>query len=237
MWPAEPTDPGVIARISPGEALHLLAPTRHRLLGWATTRESGHSLLGPEPQVLIPRIDPDRISATVREHLRSWPEWVRTMEFVGGQAYSVLTVARAWAYLSGHGQLSKRQAAGLAADQLPRWAGLLEWANAWWYETRQRGRADTRRRGDRLRRQHRRRRADRSHELRRRPVRTLRCLIEGGGATPCRRPNQRITRDRPSALEPLAGETFVGLDVLGASLFDNVFRQGGRSVPTRLAPA
>jgi len=44
-----------IARVSPGEALHLLPATSHRLLTWASVRDSGLVLSGRQPRTCCPR--------------------------------------------------------------------------------------------------------------------------------------------------------------------------------------
>ncbi len=122
-----------IARISGGEALHLLPATSHRLLTWASVRDSGLVLSGPPAADLLPPINPALLSSALLDHVRDWPTWVRAMHDAGGQAYSVLTMCRALVRLTDGVQLSKRGAAERALDLVPQDAGLIRWAGTWWY--------------------------------------------------------------------------------------------------------
>ncbi|GAA3752536.1 aminoglycoside adenylyltransferase domain-containing protein [Micromonospora maritima] len=124
----------VIARVSPGEALHLLPATVHRLVTWSTVHDQGRSLLGPPAAELLPAVDPDRVRAALLDHVRDWPDWVTGMTSPGGQSYAVLTLCRAFQRLRHGRQMSKRRAAERSAVDLPRWAGLVTWARDWWYE-------------------------------------------------------------------------------------------------------
>lgn len=132
-------DPGtaeghVIARISPGEHLHLLPATSHRLLTRAGVRESGHPLRGPAPQTLLPPVIAEVVRAAVLDHVRDWPEWVRVMRSPGGQAYAVLTVCRALHLVREGSQVSKRRAADYAIVEAPDGAELIRWSRDWWYD-------------------------------------------------------------------------------------------------------
>ena len=133
-------EPHLIARVSPGEALHLLPATRHRVLGWEAVRQTGRVLLGPPPDRLLPRVDAHLVRAALLDHVRDWPLWVRDMRDAGGQAYAVLTTCRALVRLQDGRQLSKRQAADRLLERAtPAQAGLVRWARDWWYDG---GRAD-----------------------------------------------------------------------------------------------
>jgi predicted nucleotidyltransferase len=123
----------LIARISPGEPLHLLPATAHRLVTWATVRDSGRILFGPPPGTLLPEVDPERVRAALLDHVRDWPDWVEGMTAPGAQAYSVLTMCRAVQRLLHDRQLSKRRAADRTLETRPEWAGLITWARDWWY--------------------------------------------------------------------------------------------------------
>lgn len=128
------TRPGRMARISPGEALHLTEAGRHHLLTWDAARQEGVPLVGPPPGEVIPQITRAEFVAVVREHAASWRGWVEDMRHPGGQAYAVLTLCRAL-YSSAHGgQLSKRAAGRWAQERLPEWGALIGWALEWWYE-------------------------------------------------------------------------------------------------------
>jgi aminoglycoside adenylyltransferase-like protein len=123
----------LIARISPGEALHLLPATAHRLVTWATVHDSGRPLFGPPADALFPAVDPVRVRAALLDHVHDWPVWVESMTAPGAQAYSVLTMCRAEQRLLHDRQLSKRAAADGTAGTHPEWAGLIVWARDWWY--------------------------------------------------------------------------------------------------------
>jgi predicted nucleotidyltransferase len=131
--PAHPAPGVVIARISPGEALHLLPATTHRLVTWATVRDTGRPLLGPDPATLLPPTDPAQVREALLDHVRDWPKWVEDMTAPGAQSYSVLTMCRAVQRLVHNRQLSKRAAADRTIATNPEWAGLITWARDWWY--------------------------------------------------------------------------------------------------------
>lgn len=130
-----PHDPEahVIARISPGERLHLLPATTHRLVTWSTVHDSGVALSGPPAAELLPPVDPAVVRAALLDHVRDWPSWVETMTGPGAQAYSVLTICRAVQRLLHGRQLSKRRAADRTIETDPAWAPLITWARDWWY--------------------------------------------------------------------------------------------------------
>jgi hypothetical protein len=122
-----------MARISPGEPLHLVSATGHYLLTWYAARTRGLVLRGPAPDAIIPAIGADEFRAAVVEHVTRWPEWILDHRTVGSQAYAVLTLCRALQSLSEGRDVSKRQAARYGIEELPRWAELIRWAEAWWY--------------------------------------------------------------------------------------------------------
>jgi hypothetical protein len=123
----------LIARISPGEALHLLPATTHRLVTWGSVHDSGRALSGPPAGELLPAVDPGVVNAALLDHVRDWPTWVEQMTAPGAQSYAVLTMCRAVQRLRYGRQLSKRQAADRTVETDPQWAGLVEWARDWWY--------------------------------------------------------------------------------------------------------
>lgn len=133
-------DPGrdhVIARISPGESLHLLPATTHRVVTWSAVHDHGRTLLGPPAGELLPAADPGLVSAALLDHVRDWPAWVLEMTPPGAQSYAVLTLCRAFQRLRHGRQLSKRQAAEQTITACPRWADLIAWARDWWYDSGQ----------------------------------------------------------------------------------------------------
>jgi len=132
---ANGTDGGrIIARVSPGELLHLLPATTHRVVTWAAVHDHGHSLLGPQADALLPAVDPDLVRSALLDHVRDWPAWVTDMTSPGAQSYAVLTLCRAFQRLQYGRQLSKRQAADETVTARPQWAHLIDWARDWWYD-------------------------------------------------------------------------------------------------------
>jgi hypothetical protein len=127
------TNPHPMVRISPGEPLHMVNATGHYLLTWYAARTGGLVLRGPAPDAIIPAIGADEFRAAVIEHAARWPEWVLDHRTVGAQAYAVLTLCRALQSLNEGRDVSKRQAARYGSESLPRWAELIQWAEAWWY--------------------------------------------------------------------------------------------------------
>lgn len=126
--------PGVIARVSPGEHLHLLPATPHRILGWSLARRYGSTLIGPPTQEVVPAFSDEMVKEALLHHVRDWPVWVREMATAGGQAYAVLSVCRAAVFLETGEQVSKKAAATHMAQAVPLWADVVLWARDWWYE-------------------------------------------------------------------------------------------------------
>ncbi|MDG4800301.1 nucleotidyltransferase domain-containing protein [Micromonospora sp. WMMD980] len=124
-----------IARVSPGELLHLLPATSHRVVTWSSVRDHGRTLLGPAPDALLPAIDPALVRAALLDHVRDWPEWVTGMTTPGARSYAVLTLCRAYQRLRCGRQLSKRRAAAPTAAAFPHRADLIAWARDWWYDS------------------------------------------------------------------------------------------------------
>lgn len=134
-----------IARVSPGESLHLLPATTHRVVTWSAVHDHGRSLLGPPAEALLPAVDADLVRSALLDHVRDWPTWVTRMNTPGAQSYAVLTLCRAFQRLRNGRQLSKRRAADRTIADRPRWADLIIWARDWWYRSGQDtdpGRAD-----------------------------------------------------------------------------------------------
>lgn len=122
-----------IMRVSPGEGLHLLPTNAHRILTWATVREKGRAVIGPPSTELLPSFPAELTRAALLEHVRDWPSWVEDMRSVGGQAYAVLSICRAWGAVVEGEQRSKKAAADRFAETRPDDAGLVAWARDWWY--------------------------------------------------------------------------------------------------------
>jgi hypothetical protein len=100
-------------------------------INWYIVREYGVTLFGAAPQTIIAPIAQAEFIAAVREQAKEWREWVYHGPKRGSQAYAILTMCRAlYAHTTGE-QVSKRQAALWAAQQLPEWATLIENALVW----------------------------------------------------------------------------------------------------------
>jgi hypothetical protein len=121
-----------MVRISPGEPIHLLQPNRHYVLNWRAAQEYGHSLLGRSPKEVLPPIPDDLVREVVIEHARQWPAWLEGASNPEFQAYAVLTMCRALAFLSTGRQRSKHAAALWGQEFMPEWRGLIGWADACW---------------------------------------------------------------------------------------------------------
>jgi hypothetical protein len=122
-----------MVRISPGEPIHLVRADRHYVLNWRSAREHDHRIVGRAPSEVLPPIPDDLVREVVIEHARQWPAWLDGASDPEFQAYAVLTMCRALAFLSTGRQWSKHAAMGWAKEVLPEWRGLITWADACWY--------------------------------------------------------------------------------------------------------
>lgn len=122
---------GQIAIISPGEPFHMRESLKEWLSEWYLLRERGVTLYGPPPRKVIEPISHDDFMQTIKAHARAWGEWVLDMHTRKGQSYAILTMCRAL-YTSRNGeQVSKKQAALWAQQQLPEWSRLIRNALKW----------------------------------------------------------------------------------------------------------
>jgi hypothetical protein len=122
-----------MVRISPGEPIHLLPAHRHYLLNWRAARDQNHGIVGPPPVDVLPPIPDELLREVVIEHARQWPAWLGGARTPGFQAYAVLTMCRALAFLRTGRQLSKHMAAVSEQELMPEWRPLIRWADDWWY--------------------------------------------------------------------------------------------------------
>lgn len=125
------TAPTRIARISPGEPLHLVQAGREFLLDWYPARREGLALLGLPLPSLIPPIPEREYLAGVRAYLASFPTRLDDDASAGSQAYAILTMCRGIYALTEGARLSKREAAIRAGREFPRWTALIDRALAW----------------------------------------------------------------------------------------------------------
>lgn len=119
-----------IARISPGEPLHLLDADRDFLLDWSPAREDAIALIGPPIEAVIPKIPEAEYLEQVRSYLAGLSDRLGEDAPAGWRSYAVLTMCRGWYALRSGERLSKRHAAHRARSEFPRWAPTIDRALA-----------------------------------------------------------------------------------------------------------
>ncbi len=118
--------------ISPGEPLHMVPANRAWLSNWYSVQERGITLCGPPPHTLIAPISDAEFLEDIRAHTVMWRERVAdTRSSRPFQSYAILSVCRAWRSLAEGRQVSKREAALWAKQQLPAYAPLIDAALRW----------------------------------------------------------------------------------------------------------
>lgn len=122
---------GQIANISPGEPFHRLEARKEWLMNWYLTRERSKTLFGPPPKTIIEPITCEEFIASVKDHARAWDEWVLGMQNRYAQSYAIMAMCRALYSVRTGDQVSKKQAALWAKDQLPEWAAVIQNALDW----------------------------------------------------------------------------------------------------------
>ena len=120
-----------IANISPGEPFHMRESSREWLSDWYLVREKGIVLFGPSPKTIIEPISKDEFIQTIKAHARAWGEWINDIHTRNGQAYAILTMCRALYTCKNGEQVSKKQAALWAQQELPDWSQLIQNALMW----------------------------------------------------------------------------------------------------------
>lgn len=124
-----------IAVISPGEPFNIKKAGKDWLVNWYMVREKGIVLYGLLPTSIIDAITQEEFLQCIKNHARSWREWVRDAYTRPAQGYAILTMCRSL-YTCRHGeQISKLQAARWAQQELPQWSNLIQnalmWRQAW----------------------------------------------------------------------------------------------------------
>ncbi len=127
------TEGRVMARICPGELLHLGLATPQFLLNWRSAVEHNQVLVGQSPSELLPEITDALLREAVLAQVRNWPFWIDDVPGASGEAYAVLTVCRAATLLRTGRWISKRAAAEEFEAYSQRWSELVRWAREWWY--------------------------------------------------------------------------------------------------------
>jgi len=123
------TSPDPVAVISPGEPFHLRhEPVGEWLQNWYLVRETGVTLYGPDPGVVVPSIAwTDYVDATARYAIALGRQSF-TEDSPGSIAYMVLTMCRALMTVRTQSHPSKQEAAAWARKQLPEWARVIDTA-------------------------------------------------------------------------------------------------------------
>ena len=120
-------------RISPGEALHLLPATAHRVLTWAVgARRRADTGRPTRPRVAAGR-RPDLARDACSTTCATGPSGSRRCTSSGRSPTRCCHCAARGASRPRRGQLSKRAAADRAAADLVDDAALIRWARDWWY--------------------------------------------------------------------------------------------------------
>jgi hypothetical protein len=120
-----------IARISPGEPLHLVEAGRNFLLDWYPARSVGMTLVGPPITALIPPIPESEYVEEVRRYLAGFRARFEDDASARSQAYAILTMCRGFYSIAEGEQLSKREAALRARRDFPRREQLIDQALDW----------------------------------------------------------------------------------------------------------
>lgn len=132
------TESSPAARISPGEPFHSIRVDDRWLIDWYQLRTVGVPLHGPPPDTLVPPISLEEYVDAVREHVLA-DDWLDDAETQAEQAYIVLTMCRGLRTSRTGEHVSKREAAGWAAERMPEHAALIGDALVW----RERSHTDT----------------------------------------------------------------------------------------------
>lgn len=121
-----------IAVISPGEPFHVFeARGSDWLINWYVLYENGVALYGDDPRMVVTPVALDELLPSLKRQLAEFEQWVTPDLHRGGQAYAILTMCRALYTFRQRGFVSKPQAAGWAAVELPDWSSLILRALEW----------------------------------------------------------------------------------------------------------
>jgi Domain of unknown function (DUF4111)/Nucleotidyltransferase domain len=119
-----------IARISPGEPLHLLDAGRDFVLDWYPARRAGIGLIGPSIDRVIPEIPEAEYLDELRWYLAGLLDRSDEDLSPGTRSYAILTMCRGMYTLRSSEHVSKQEAATRARRELPRWAHVIDRAVA-----------------------------------------------------------------------------------------------------------
>lgn len=120
-----------IANISPGEPFHRRESNIEWIMNWYVLREKSITLFGVPAKTIIEPISNDEFVQAIKTHISSWRKYVDDMHKRKGQTYAILTMCRALYAIKNGEQVSKKQAAEWAMNELPEWTELIRNAIAW----------------------------------------------------------------------------------------------------------
>ena len=121
-----------IVNISPGEPIHKMESSKEWIMNWYLAREKSATLFGPSLKTIIEPISKEEYIQSVKDHVKSWSEWVKHMKDRYAQvAYTVLTMCRALYAVRNGDQVSKKQAARWVQGEFPEWSDLIADALVW----------------------------------------------------------------------------------------------------------
>jgi predicted nucleotidyltransferase len=120
-----------MAVISPGEPFHVKEAGKDWLLNWYVVRESGVPLAGPPAEAIIAPISQQEFVKSVSDYAVWWGDKIQDAREWKEQAYAILTMCRALHVRQNGEQVSKKQAATWAAQELPQWSRLIQQALIW----------------------------------------------------------------------------------------------------------
>lgn len=128
-------EPGLpMARISPGEPLHLTTAETDWLFNLYVLREQGVTVRGPSAATLVRPIAAAELRRALRGLMAEWRVWIEETEKIHlrpYQAFMIVTLCRALYTARTGGLTSKGEAAAWATRALPEWAPLIQDALAW----------------------------------------------------------------------------------------------------------
>lgn len=120
-----------IARISPGEPLHLRDMDINWLLDWHMVQNQGMTIYGPPPNTYIPRISDEEYVQSILSILPEHQASSLQAKHKGYQAYIVMSFCRNLYAIKHAKQVSKIAGARWAAKQYPQWAEFINRAVSW----------------------------------------------------------------------------------------------------------
>lgn len=120
-----------LVNISPGEPFHRMKSQKEWLMNWYLTREKSKTLFGLDPKEVINPISKEEFLDCVKDHVKSWGEWVGGMKNRYAQSYAILTLCRALYSYKNADQVSKFKAADWVKNKYPQFKNVINNALLW----------------------------------------------------------------------------------------------------------